>query len=105
MAVLFVILAIAGFLLAAIVASFIIVGGVATQQMAAGSRRQDALIEFENGVEDWADGFISEDQLRSLVDGLEIDRPSLVGMIQAGESDLTEEHIQKVKTAKILDEL
>ena len=101
--VLFVILAIAGFLLAAIVAFFIYVGAVATQQMAAESRRQDALIELENGVEDWADGLISEDQLKSVVDGL--DTPSLVSMIQAGESDLTKEHIQKVKTAKILDEL
>ncbi len=105
MAVLFVILAIAGFLLAAIVAFFIYVGAVATQQMAAEARRLDALIEFEIGVEDWADGLISEDQVRSLIDGLKIDTSSLVSMIQAGESDLTEEHIQKLKTAKILDEL
>ncbi len=103
MAVFFVILAIAGFLLAAIVASFFYVGGVATQQMAAESRRLETLIQFEVGVEEWADGLISEDQLKSVVDGL--DTPSLVRMIQAGESDLTEEHIQKLKTAKILDEL
>ena len=68
-------------------------------------QEMEALMQFEEGVVKWADGLISEDQVRSLVDGLKIDTPSLVGMIQAGDSDLTEEHIQKVKNAKILDEL
>ena len=61
-----------------------------------------ALVEFEEHVEKWSSGLISDDELRSVANNLGITNSLIAETMHSEQCDLSAETIEKLKDARIL---
>ena len=66
------------------------------------SRELGDMIRFEEHVQKWTDGIISDDHLRAVARDIEKAGLTLATTIESGDSNFTAENIKRLKSAKIL---